>query len=236
MKLSSKELKRQARECLMGHYGLAMGAFAILELIVVAVFFPFNMTLQSDPSDFQLIVYTLAALIISLLSTVLSCGLLCIHLNIARKKDTKLSDLFRFFTTRPDRILVSGLLLMGILFLAMLPAILATIIAVFFDAVLFYLLLAVIWIGTIIVTFMLSYSYSLIYLILIDHPEYGIMKVFRESHRLMKGNKGRMFYINLSFLGLNILGLLSCYIGLLWVSPYMSQTSVEFYRNVIGEI
>ena len=40
MKLSSKELKRQARKTLSGHYGLPMGAFVITELIVLAADLP----------------------------------------------------------------------------------------------------------------------------------------------------------------------------------------------------
>lgn len=110
MKLSSKELKRQARENLSGHYGLPMGAFVITELIIMAANFPFNLSLQKSPTNFQIIVSSLASIIISLLSIVLSCGLTYIHLNLARKKETSLSDLFRYFTRRPDRFILAGLM------------------------------------------------------------------------------------------------------------------------------
>lgn len=52
----------------------------------------------------------------------------------------------------------------------------------------------------------------------------------------MEGNMGRFFYIELSFIGWALLGLLSCGIGMLWVTPYMMQVSVNFYRSLTGEL
>lgn len=236
MKLSSKELKRQARETLSGRYGLPMGAFVVTELIIIAINFPFNLSLQLNPNNTQAIIYSLASLIISLLSIVLSCGLTYIHLNMARGKETKFSDLFLFFTKRPDRFILGGLLLVGIVFVLMIPAIVCTVVAIAFDTTLWYVILALVWVITMVVLFIISYAYGLIFYLLIDQPEMKLMAAFRESRQLMRGNKGRMFYIGLSFFGLNLLATLSFGIGLLWVSPYMTQTNVEFYRNVIGEI
>lgn len=236
MNLTSKELKRRARETLSGHYGLPMGAFVVTELIIVAMNFPFQLSLQHNPNNFQLTVYSLASVIISLLSIVLSCGLTCIHLNLARNKEVKFTDLFRFFTRRPDRFILAGLMLMGILILIMIPGFVVTVAAVLFDSVLWYALMTVIWIATIVVLFVISYSYGLIYYLMIDHPDMKLIPIFRESRHKMKGHKGRMFYISFSFIGLSLLCLLSLGIGYLWVGPYMNQTNVEFYRNVIGEI
>ena len=52
----------------------------------------------------------------------------------------------------------------------------------------------------------------------------------------MSGNKGRLFYIQLSFFGLALLAVLSCGIGLLWLMPYMLTTEVFFYLDVCGEL
>lgn len=236
MKPASKELKRQARENLTGHYGTTMAAFIITELIIMVLNFPFNLAYQFNPSNFQMIVTYLATLIVSLLSVVLSSGLAYIHLNIARGKQTQLSDLFYFFSRRPDRFILAGLRLMGILLLAMVPALFLTVVAVILDSILTYLLLIVVWIVSIVIMCILSFSYGLVYYLLIDHPEYRLHEAFSESRRLMKGNKGRMFYIGLSFIGLALLSIISFCIGLLWVGPYMTQTNVEFYRNIIGEL
>ena len=51
----------------------------------------------------------------------------------------------------------------------------------------------------------------------------------------MAGNVGRLIYIALSFIPLGILGIMSCYIGFLFVVPYIQATLVFFYLDLIGE-
>ncbi len=58
----------------------------------------------------------------------------------------------------------------------------------------------------------------------------------RESQELMRGNKGRYFYLIISFFGLLLLSVFTCYIGLLWLAPYMEMTQLLFYRDLIGEL
>ena len=236
MNLSSKELKRQARETLNNRYGLPMLAFLLTQVIVMAISLPFDFMLPTNPNTSQLLIYTLTTFIISLLSIVLSCGLIKIHLHMARKEETKLGDLFYFFSHRPDRFLLAGLLMIGIVFLLMLPAFALTIFSIFSHSDILLMVMAVVWIITIVILIPVSFSFSLIYYILIEKPEDSLIEIFKESRQLMKGNKWRLFYVNLSFMGMNILSLLSFGLGLLWVGPYMNQTLVEFYRNVIGEI
>ena len=48
----------------------------------------------------------------------------------------------------------------------------------------------------------------------------------------MEGNKLRLLYLQLSFIGFYLLAVLSCGIGLLWLMPYMQQTTVSFYLDV----
>ena len=73
-------------------------------------------------------------------------------------------------------------------------------------------------------------------LLYLDAPEKGVIQLMRESRQLMKGNRVRFFYLQISFFGLILLSLLTCYIGMLWLIPYMQMTSVLFYRNVQQEI
>ena len=71
---------------------------------------------------------------------------------------------------------------------------------------------------------------------LLDNPELGALDSLKESLRLLKGYRGRLLYIELSFLGILVLSVFSCYIGLLWVVPYMTATQVFFYLDVTGEL
>lgn len=53
-----------------------------------------------------------------------------------------------------------------------------------------------------------------------------------ESKLLMQGHKGRLFYIDLSFIGWEILAGLSLGIGYLFLEPYKNATKAAFYRDL----
>lgn len=50
-----------------------------------------------------------------------------------------------------------------------------------------------------------AYRYSQAFYILADNPDYSITQCIEESKRLMAGNKGRLFYLELTFIGWLIL-------------------------------
>ena len=71
---------------------------------------------------------------------------------------------------------------------------------------------------------------------MIDNDNLSALEALQKSARLMKGHKGRLFYIDISFLGLMILSIFSCYIGMLWIYPYIIMTEAFFYLDVTGEL
>lgn len=237
MKLSSKELKRRAREILTGRYGLPMMAFVLMELLVLLLNAPFQPSLQQSLNGFQIAVFFIATLFISLLAIVLHSGILYIHLQLSRNKEAQVKDVFRYFNRRPDRFLLSGLLLVCIIAVPALPAAAVTIFLITTGAdTLFCLILAAaVWIPTLTFLCILAFSYDPLFFLLIEYPDEKILHLFKKSRRLMRGNKARKFYIACSFLGLSLLSGLSFGIGLLWVSPYINQVNAEFYRDITGE-
>ena len=58
----------------------------------------------------------------------------------------------------------------------------------------------------------------------------------KERYRLMEGKRGRYFYITLSFIPLSVACIFTCYIGLLWLEPYIANTRAHFYMDVTGEL
>ncbi|MBR0600144.1 DUF975 family protein [Sinanaerobacter chloroacetimidivorans] len=81
-----------------------------------------------------------------------------------------------------------------------------------------------------------AYRYSLCFFILADNPNIGIMDAIRESKRMMRGNKWKMFCLMLSFIGWGILCIFTLGIGTLWLSPYMQVSVVAFYDIARGSL
>ena len=79
-----------------------------------------------------------------------------------------------------------------------------------------------------------SYSFSMAFYVINDHPEMTAMQALKESHRLMKGNRMQFFLLNLSFFGWMILGSLCFGIGTFWVSAYMETAKAVFYEELVA--
>ena len=80
-----------------------------------------------------------------------------------------------------------------------------------------------------------SYAYEMIYYIKADHPEYDWRACLKESQKMMKGHKGELFMLDLSFLGWYLVGALCLGIGDLWVIPYHEAAKAQFYLNLKGQ-
>ena len=76
------------------------------------------------------------------------------------------------------------------------------------------------------------YSYSMVYYIKADHPEYDWRQCIAESQAMMNGHKMDLFIMDLSFIGWMIVGSLCLGVGTLWVSAYMEAAHAHFYESI----
>ena len=74
--------------------------------------------------------------------------------------------------------------------------------------------------------------YSMSYYILNDNPEMSAMEAITASKEMMMGYKLKLFWMNLCFVGFMFLSTFTCFIGLLWLIPYMYTTYANFYQNL----
>lgn len=77
-----------------------------------------------------------------------------------------------------------------------------------------------------------TYAYSMSYFIIADHPEMSATEARKESIRMMKGNKWRLFCLEFSFIGWMLLTSLTCGILSFWVMPYMTSARAVFYEDL----
>ena len=89
------------------------------------------------------------------------------------------------------------------------------------------------WYITIIGGFIKNYEYRMIPYILADNPKIKRKEAFKLSKQMMKGNKWRTFILDMSFLGWNILSVLTHGIlSILYVNPYNAATIAELYLEL----
>ena len=79
-----------------------------------------------------------------------------------------------------------------------------------------------------------AYRYALAPYLMAEHPEMGVMEAISQSKALMRGNKWRLFCLQLSFIGWGILSTLTMGIGNLWLAPYRNAAETAFYLELTG--
>lgn len=79
-----------------------------------------------------------------------------------------------------------------------------------------------------------SYSYAMIPYIQAEHPEMAPGDVLARSKEMMEGNRWRLFCLQFSFIGWDILSSLTLGIGNLWLTPYKQAATAAFYRDISG--
>jgi uncharacterized membrane protein len=74
--------------------------------------------------------------------------------------------------------------------------------------------------------------YSMSYYIMNDNPGITCMEAINQSKEMMRGHKGKLFLLILSFIGWAILSIFTLGIGLLWVGAYYNTAKVNFYEDL----
>ncbi len=72
-------------------------------------------------------------------------------------------------------------------------------------------------------------EYYLIPYLIAENPNLSKERAFEISKRTMYGEKWKLFVLELSFIGLELLGLVFCCVGIVFVVPYEQATFTEFY-------
>ena len=79
-----------------------------------------------------------------------------------------------------------------------------------------------------------SYSYAMTGYILAEDPDLTASQAIQRSKEMMRGNRWRLFCLQLSFIGWIILCLFTFGIGNLFLNPYQTAADAAFYREISG--
>jgi len=77
-----------------------------------------------------------------------------------------------------------------------------------------------------------SYSYAMTPYILAENPGLRANEAISRSKEMMDGYKGELFLLHLTFIGWDLLAVLTLNIGHLWLNPYKHAAEAAFYRQL----
>lgn len=76
-----------------------------------------------------------------------------------------------------------------------------------------------------------AYRYAMAPLILTENPDLSPSEAISRSKAMMQGRKWKLFCLDFSFIGWNILNAMTFGIGSLWLVPYHNAAHAAFYRE-----
>ena len=233
------DLKRAAKAALRGNYGILIMASMVSSLLT---FLGSTLTAALFPGDSVLAIALsqIFAIILSLVFSIVTAGYSYMLLKVAREGSCVLGDLFYFFRSHPDRVIIASTVLAVIDVVATFPATyynLAVEPGASMEAQMEWLTTySVIFLVTSILSMLIGIPFAMIYFLLADNEGMGGIQAVKASARMMKGKIGKYLLLQLSFFPLMLLSVFTFYIALLWVMPYMQMSAAMFYRDIIGEL
>lgn len=229
--LSSASLKSLAKGQLLGKYGTVIGANIIHMICVLTATFSAFLLIDTS-SVLGNIIYYMAAFIIGLLSGLFLYGEAYIYLKIACHQQVTVNDLFYGFK-EPNKILKVQAVLTIISMICSLPNVLMPFFYRNPDNAYLFLAITIFMLITGILNVILTLMFSQVFYLMLDFPEYDAREILLLSKKIMRGSKGRLFYIELSFLPLILLSCCTCCITFFWLQPYMLATKANFYLDLM---
>lgn len=237
----NRELMSRARSSLRGHWALAVGITLLYQLVLSGA-----QGLLPD-IDHHPVAKLLAALIalffVLIIAGPMAAGWNRFFLTIARREDADAGLLFAGFKMFGKTF---GTYFLLCLFLALwglfivIPVILAALALPWIHQnptgiVLLVFLLVPLGIVSVIPLIRASLAYSLTFLILVDQPGLTASELIDRSKQMMAGFKWKRFCLGWRFFGWALLAILTCGIGMLWLTPYMATAHAHFYDDLRGE-
>lgn len=231
---SSANLKAAAKDKLDGRFGAAIAATFTTACITAAATFIVNSLLPVSTTLLWSVLSYVISAIISIFTGMFNAGLAYYFLKMSCGHTCSLADIFYGYTAIADKAIKVSLVFVVLELVCTAPYNLFMMLYLRTQD-LTYLSLTFLGMALGLAVYIpVSLSISQSYYMLLDFPQYSAADALKGSIRVMKGHKGRFFYLKVSFLPLLLLSLLSCGIGLIWLTPYMRMTYTDFYLDLMN--
>lgn len=240
--LSASEIRKQARNNLEGKWSQVV----VLTLIYMAITFVISFASNFVP---------FLGIVLLIITVPLEYGLIYSFIKIYRNEEFSYGDLFtstfnnfaivwKVVGNQIKKLIIPIILVIVSVFVLVAGIVFATIASnttsdsstTFMILGLIFLIIGYIgYIASLIFLIVKELLYVLSYYILYDNPNMTAKEVVEQSEKIMRGQRGKYFCLELSFIGWGLLAMLTFGIGLIFLLPYMQISVIAFYEDRIGK-
>ncbi len=236
-RMDTKQLKLEARCALTGKHR----SLALITLLITALDFALSMLASAaSPSGtgaFSLIIYICCSLLVEIVFYILLAGMYHIYLNLCRDNPFRWTDLFSAFREHPEPVAIYAVLqyFLTFAFTQICSWFLSCLLALIFNREIGSFLLSLFVTAVVVVIYAyLKISFSMVLFVHADMPWLSFSGMLRTDWQMISGVRLRYLYLQITFIGMYLLALLSFGIGFLFVRPYIRTAEGLFYRKISG--
>jgi hypothetical protein len=211
---------------------LAMNAVSQMALSAAQQVAP----MARNPQAVAAVIGIFGTLAMLLFQAWITIGQAIVLLDIARGRDADFGEVFsggRYIVRVVLAYILFVLMMMGLMALGAIPGALVWF-AAGRDSAAGPIVLALGFIVGVIAAIILALRLSMFYLLIIDRDA-GILDSLRLSYELTRGKAGMLFVIYLIAGFVNLLGVLACFIGLIFTLPYGALLPIVTYLALTGQ-
>ena len=231
------ELMRRALGSLSGKWAMAVGVTLLYQIVMGGI--------QGLVPDFDKPIVTLLVALVSLLVVLVIAGPMTagwnrLFLKIARRENAEVGLLFSGFKIFRKSFWTYAwvclyLSLWGLL--VAIPGFFAALVVPLMHknpalGLLLAPLLVLLVVAALVPLVRASLAYSQTFFLLADHPDWTASELIDRSMQMMDGFKWKKFCLGWRFFGWILLAILTCGIGMLWLTPYMAAANAHFYDDL----
>lgn len=229
---TSAQLKGIARERSLGRYGTLIGANIII--FAIQLFISGITTVSTSGSILLVVINNIITIIVNILLGTLMSGKAYLYMNLLYSQNVATSDVFYGLRQNSQKAVIIQAVFVLVDFVVSLPSQIFLIMYTRSQTPDLMALVLVSWAIGLFIDIFVYLVYSQAFFLLHDFPDRSAKELLATSRRLMRGNKFRLFYLNVSFIPLYILGAIALFVPILWVSVYRYATTCAFYQDLIS--
>ena len=239
--LSAAELKAEARERLLDKYKTVIGAFLIIAAFDFAISAIIGAVIDQNNSTGK-ILYLVIMFIIALLMAVFEVGETKIYMNIACGNGVSAAEVFDGFKSHADKAIILQAIVLIRTLIWQIPGIIVLAIGTQHTElstdtyVLVVLAGLLLWVIGWIISLYVKIKLSQCFFIFLDFPELSPREIVSRSAQMMEGHKGAYLYLLISFIPIELVGILGLGIPFVLIHPYMNMTYTEFYMDIVRDM
>ncbi len=180
------------------------------------------------------VISTLIAASLSIIGEMFVCGLDLYYLNISTGRDATNGDLFAGFRDNPSETFkIASFLLLPSIILSLPYNILADLYVLTGNKECLYVSLGFMGLALLASLYM-HLTYGIAFFLKLDFPTYSAGKIIKLSGQKMQGHRARLFMLDVRFIPMFILCILSFGIGMTWVYPILTEAHALFFLNLMN--